>query len=78
MKAFDQSGVRIFVHDTKLQLPDLVRTRFVINMRPGIDKEVRFSKSVISSIPRPPEKICFVDKIEPETCITNFVSSLNK
>ena len=35
MKVFNQSGVRFFVHDTKLQLPDLVRTKFVINMKPG-------------------------------------------
>ena len=35
MKVFNQSGVKFFVHDTKLQLPDLVRTKFVINMKPG-------------------------------------------
>ena len=77
MKVFNQSGVKFFVHDTKLQLPDLVRTKFVINMKPGIDKEVKFSKTVISAISRPPEKLCSVDTIEPETCITNYVSSLH-
>ena len=77
MKVFNESGVNFFVHDTKLHLPDLVRTKFVINMKPGIDKEVKFSKTVISAISRPPEKLCSVDTIGPETCITNYVSSLH-
>ena len=48
-----------------------------LTLNPGIDKEVKFSKTVISAISRPPEKLCSVDTIEPETCITNYVSSLH-
>ena len=77
MKVFNESGVNFFVHDTKLHLPDLVRTKFVINMKPGIDKEVKFSKTVISALSRPPEKLCSDDTIGPETCIFNYVSSIH-
>ena len=49
----------------------------LLPLNPGIDKEVKFSKTVISAISRPPEKLCSVDTIEPETCITNYVSSLH-
>ena len=78
MKVFNQSGMRFFVHDTKIQLPDLVHTKFIIDMKPGIDKEVKFSKTIILAVSRPPEKMCSDDTYGPETCITNYVSLLHK
>ena len=78
MKVLNQSGMRFFVHDTKIQLPDLVHTKFIINMKPGIDKEVGFSKTVILAVSRPPEKLCSDDTYGPETCIFNYVSLLYK
>ena len=50
MKVFNQSGVKFFVHDTKLQLPDLVRTKFVINMKPGWKCERMSSKESAISV----------------------------
>ena len=69
----DSSMVRFYVHDSKLELPDLERTKFKIGMRPGIDKEVKFSKTVISSISRP-GKLCELDTTGTETCIRKFVN----
>ena len=61
----------------KKKFGDSLQPILSLTLKPGIDKEVKFSKTVISAISRPPEKLCSVDTIEPETCITNYVSSLH-
>lgn len=66
--------VKFYLHDSKFQLPDLERTKFVIEMKPGIDKEVKFSKTVIGALSRP-GKLCSQDTKTTEACIANSVKN---
>ena len=63
------------MHDSQTQLPDLERTKFVIEMKPGFDKEVKFSKTVISAISRPGKLCSLGTKGGPETCRTKHVTN---